>query len=209
MPLQNRVNPYGNIEAVSARGTLMGNRGLLHNKRREVTRPWQKGKPWITCRLEFKGSRRTLMSPGRYTELFFLDEATALAAGHRPCAECRREDFNHFKQLWLEANPDRVPPGSKSIKPIDQAIFDDCFPNGENRSHYTAESADLPDGVMVAIDGTPWLLWNGSALRWSFEGYTERVPRPTGSLSVITPRSTVNAIAAGYIPAVHDSAQQF
>ncbi len=208
MPLRNRVNPYGDIEAVSARGALMGNRGILHNKRQEVTRAWQKSKPWITCRLAFKGRRRTLMTPGAYTELFFLDEATALAAGHRPCAECRREDFSRFKQLWLEANPGRVPHCSKSIKPIDQAIFDDCFSDALTRSFYTAVAPELPDGTMVVIDDSPWLLWNGSALRWSFEGYVERVLRPTSRLTVLTPRSTVNTIAAGYVPAVHESAQQ-
>ncbi|SFM25500.1 hypothetical protein [Marinobacter zhejiangensis] len=103
MPLQNRVNPKGIIESNSARGTLMGNRGVLHNASKEVTRLF-KTKAWITCALEFKGRQRTLMSPGAYTELFFLDEVAAFAAGHRPCVEYRRARYNEFRNAWSVAN---------------------------------------------------------------------------------------------------------
>ena len=103
MPLQNRVNPRGTIEQSSARGTYMGNRGVLHNGKRELTRQF-KTKAWIICLLEFKGRKRELMTPGRYTELFFLDEVTAFAAGHRPCAECRRKRYNEFRDAWQAAN---------------------------------------------------------------------------------------------------------
>src|SRR4051812_48029475 len=102
MPLQNRVNPSGELFRSPARGTLMGNRGgAIHNREQEIVRQY-KSRSWIACQLEFKGRRREVMSPGRYTELFFLDEATALAAGHRPCAECRRERFNAFKSAWKQ-----------------------------------------------------------------------------------------------------------
>ena len=102
--MQNRVNPYGKIIETEARGAWMGNRGLLHNENKEIVRPY-KLKAWITCLLQFKGRQREIMSPNRYTELFFLDEATALAAGHRPCFECRKEDYNKFKSLWIKGNP--------------------------------------------------------------------------------------------------------
>ena len=100
MPLQNRVDPHGAIFRSPARGTFMGNRGALHNDRQEIVRPF-KVERWIACVLEFKGRQRTVMAPGRYTELFFLDEAVALAAGHRPCAECRRDRFNAFRKAWM------------------------------------------------------------------------------------------------------------
>src|SRR5580698_8654486 len=103
MHLQNRVDPFGNLIRTHARGTLMGNRGgALHNSQREIVRNY-KSRRWITCVLEFRGRRRTVMSERRYTELFFLDEAVALAAGHRPCAECRRERFNAFKEAWVRS----------------------------------------------------------------------------------------------------------
>jgi len=102
--LQNRVDPFGNILKTSARGLWMGNRGILHNDRKELLRPF-KLKAWITCKLQFNGRKREVMTPNRYTELFFMDEATSFAAGHRPCFECRREDYKKFKTLWLKGNP--------------------------------------------------------------------------------------------------------
>ncbi len=186
----------------------MGNRGVLHNGRKALVRTSQKGKPWITCKLEFKGRRRSLMTPGSYTELFLLDEATAFAAGHRPCAECRRDDFNRFKTLWLRANPDRVPAGTKAIGPIDAALREDCYAGKEQRTFYRADGAALPGGTMIEIDHSPWLLWQGQILRWSFDGYTEVQPRPSGLVDVITPQSVVNILSLGYIPAVHKTAEK-
>src|SRR5271165_1152863 len=104
MPRQNRVTPFGEIVAVPERGTFMGNRGNLHNAEGHIKRTWQV-KRWLVCLLEFKGRKRTVMRPGFYTELFFLDEATALAAGHRPCAECRRERYNDFRKAWQSSHP--------------------------------------------------------------------------------------------------------
>src|SRR3978361_1384995 len=115
--LQNRVDPFGNIINTSARGALMGNRGLLHNDKQTLVRTF-KLKAWITCKLEFKERKRTVMAPNQYTELFFLDEATSFAAGHRPCFECRREDYNRFKTNWLKGNPEYSFNGKTSIKEI-------------------------------------------------------------------------------------------
>src|ERR687885_1053495 len=103
VPLRNRVTPYGEIVAVAGRGTLMGNRGRLHDAQRQIVRDWQVRR-WIACRLQFRGRHREVMTPGRYTELFFLDEATALADGHRPCAECQRGRYRLFREIWAAAN---------------------------------------------------------------------------------------------------------
>ncbi len=114
MPLQNRVDPHGQLHAVSARGTFMGNRGRLHNAEQQIVSPW-KIKPWITCALSFKGYQRgRMMMQNSYTELFFLDEPTAYAAGHRPCAECRRPAYKLFKEAWARTFPEQqdLPDGS-------------------------------------------------------------------------------------------------
>src|SRR5512146_245181 len=103
MPLQNRVDPYGKLHAVAARGAWMGNRGILHDDARRIVAPWRL-KRWITCTLIFRGRQREVFAPRRYSELFFLDEATSFAAGHRPCAECRRERYNEFRAAWSAAN---------------------------------------------------------------------------------------------------------
>ena len=126
MPLQNRVSPRGDVIAVAARGALMGNRGRLHDATRQVVRRQVSSyRAWVTCLLAFKGRRRTVMAPGRYTELFFLDEATALAAGHRPCGECRRADYRRFKTAWLAGNPGRGLAGAVPIAAIDLELHGD------------------------------------------------------------------------------------
>lgn len=201
MPLQNRVDPYGVLFRTPARGTMMGNRGgALHNDSREIVRPW-KTRRWITCVLEFKGRRRTVMSPRRYTELFFLDEAVAFAAGHRPCAECRRERFNAFKAAWshdpvladaidLELHPHRVA--------------------HRKQVTYRAPIDSLPNGAFVEIDRSPWLVWNGALLLWTPAAYTERRDRPKGAaVTVLTPRPIVDCFRRGYIPQIHQSAHAF
>src|SRR5512141_2915473 len=121
MPRQNRVTPFSKLIATPARGTLMGNRGALHNDQGQIRRQFQ-GQRWIICLLEFKGRRRSIMMPGQYTELFFLDEATALAAGHRPCAECQRERFNLFREFWAAANPELAGAARPAATVIDAAL---------------------------------------------------------------------------------------
>ena len=196
--------------ATSARGTLMGNRGRLHDDERRIVRSVVGGyRAWVTCVLSFKGRRRRVMTPGRYTELFFLDEATALAAGHRPCGECRRADFLRFKQAWARGNPGRGVTATARIGLLDLELHHDRLAPDRHPRTFESDMARLPDGVFLAgaDPGAALLVWRGSLWTWSPAGYVRaraRVPR--GTVTVLTPRSTVNAIAAGYVPMVHPSA---
>jgi hypothetical protein len=208
-PLQNRVTPFGDLIATPARGTLMGNRGRLHDPGRRVVRRIAGGyRAWVTCLLAFRGRHREVMAPNRYTELFFLDEATAMAAGHRPCGECRQADFRRFKAAWLVANRDRGLGPDVLIGAIDRELHRDRLePDGRPRT-YVAELGSIPDGVFVVLPGVAeaLLLWRGSVVPWSPAGYgaVRRAPRGQRA-TVLTPRSTVRTIAAGYVPAVHPS----
>src|SRR5262249_35689626 len=155
-PLQNRVTPFGEIIAVPQRGTLMGNRGgCFHRPDKTLgARRWV-SRRWIACVLEFRGRHREVMAPGRYTELFFLDEATALAAGPRPCAECCRDDHERFKDAWRRGNPgERLPPGA-SIDALDAVLHRERVRPDRSKVTYRARLGDLPDGVFVALDDDP------------------------------------------------------
>ncbi|MBK8559449.1 hypothetical protein [Candidatus Amarobacter glycogenicus] len=209
-PLQNRVDPFGAIHAVPERGTMFGNRGgCMHTESQQLRgRPWTNER-WICCVLEFKGRRRELMQPGRYTELFFLDEATAFAAGHRPCMECRRPDARRFIEAWSSAY---LPPGQslRTVSHIDQIAHRERI-DRLTKTQKTARVrlSTLPDGVFVALDAArdePRLLWRGRLHRWSFAGYTgsEPIPRDDAA-TLLTPPSFAVAFAAGYEPAVHIS----
>jgi hypothetical protein len=205
VPRQNRVTPFGGIVATTERGTLMGNRGLLHDGGGRITRPWRERR-WIICLLRFKGRKRQVMSPGHYTELFFLDEAMALAAGHRLCAECRRERFVAFRDAWLRGNEGASP---LTAPDIDRRLHAERLGPGGTKRTYQAGLDGLPGGVFVRLPGgeRAWLLWNGLLLAWSAGGYRERVRRPRGvEVAVLTPPSTVAAVRAGFAPAVHASA---
>jgi hypothetical protein len=195
MPLQNRVTPFGDVIATPARGTLWGNRGVLHNEERHIVRGWQVRR-WIACLLEFKGRHRSdPMPPGRFTGLFFLDEPTALAAGHRPCAECRREDYNRFRDLWSDSHP-----GAPSMADDMDLVLhaERVGPRGSKRIH-PAKLSDLPDGTMIVEDETAWLVAGRELLQWTPFGYDRRRPR-TGSrtVGVLTPPSIVSVIRLGY-----------
>ncbi len=200
MALQNRVTPFGEIVAIETRGLAMGNRGRLHDDRRRIVRFTQVPR-WLVCVLEFRGRHRQVMRPGYYTELFFLDEATALSAGHRPCAECRSQAYRRFRALWEERFGGPAPAG------VIDAQLDGERRDGERKRTYRAAIDGLPDGAFVAIDGAAWLALGRELLAWSAHGYTERRARPRhGDVDVLTPRSTVAIIAAGYSPELHPSA---
>ena len=202
MPLQNRVTPFGDLVADEARGLLMGNRGILHDGAQRIVRHYQ-GRRWIACVTEFRGRRRTVMRPGSYTELFFLDEATALAAGHRPCAECRHADYVRFREAWSSWHPD----ATVNADTMDVELHQDRLAGRAAKRVYAADAGTLPDGVFFVFDQRPSLLWKDGALAWSPAGYGERHPRPREVVPVLTPLSIVRTIEAGYRPAVHPTAE--
>jgi hypothetical protein len=212
MTLQNRVDPFGNIHAVPERGTFMGNRGgCMHTDDQKLTgRPWVNAR-WITCRLDYKGWHREVMQPRRYTELFFLDEATAFAAGHRPCMLCRREDARLFAKAWAEANQPGRP--LDSIDVLDRALHAERVDAAARRQRTTrAVLGGLPDGTLVTLDadpGAPLLVRDRVLWRWTFAGYGDPAAiagdRARAEVTLLTPPSVVEAFKAGYRPAAHPS----
>ena len=208
MTLQNRVTPFGDIVAVLDRGTLMGNRGILHNNAKKLVRTHASRRDWMTCALSFKGWKQELMRPGSYTQLFFLDEATALAAGHRPCSTCRRAASNAFKTAWLAAG--LAPPDQKlSVAAIDTVMHQDRIDRSGRKRTYTARSSDLPAGTMIALHREPeaaWLVFNDHLVRWTAAGYSEVRSTSNEIVDVLTPASTVRVLAAGYPVDTHGSA---
>jgi hypothetical protein len=196
MPLQNRATPLGELVADPGRGLVYGNRGCLHDARGRIRRRYN-GKRWIACRLEFRGWRRgRLMQPGKFTELFFLDEATAFAAGHRPCALCRRADYVRFLELVGEAGADAV----------------DARLHRERMGHKRVVALEeLPNGAFVSEDDAPWLVLAERLLRWTPGGYVDGRPRPKRAEAVlVTPPSLVSVLRAGWnpvVPLLHPSAR--
>jgi hypothetical protein len=207
MPRQNRVTPLGELVADSARGLVYGNRGCLHDETGRIRRRYS-GKRWIGCRLEFRGwLRRPLLQPGRFTELFFLDEATAFAAGHRPCALCRRADSDRFTEIWRTLHPGQV--GADAIDA--QLHAERVDPATRAHRLHRAPLDELPDGAFVLVDGTPRLVLGAELLRWTPAGYTECSPRPAGAEAVlVTPPLLVAVLRAGWeplVPLLHPSAR--
>jgi hypothetical protein len=179
----------------------MGNRGILHNARREIVRDWQVRR-WIACRLEFRGRRRHVMTPGSYTELFFLDEAVALADGHRPCAECRRADYRAFQAAWAKVHPG----ASTSADVIDGVLQSERRIRAGVKRTYIAAIETLPDGTFVVDRGRAWLMLGDCMFAWSAGGYAETHRRPSaGEVTVLTPRSIVGVLRVGYHTGVHPS----
>lgn len=203
MALQNRVTPTGEIVADPARGLFMGNRGILHDDARRLGKARWRHKNWIICLLAFKGRRRDVMSPRRYTELFFLDEAVALAAGHRPCAECRRDRYRAFVAAWMAAaGHDGPPPRARELDAALHAARID--PAIRRQRAYLADLAGLPDGVFVRLEDAPLLVLGDRLLPWTHGGYGGAVARPSGGpVCVLTPRPAVAAMTAGYRPELH------
>ena len=201
MSRQNRVTPLGELVADPARGLVYGNRGCLHDANGRIVRRYN-GKRWIACRLEFRDWKRgQLMQPGKFTELFFLDEATAFAAGHRPCALCRRPDYERFLDLWGR------PAGADAV---DARLHEERLANRSRRLH-DAQIDELPDGAFVMYEEAPWIVLGSRLLRWSPGGYVKALSRPErGDVSVITPPSLVATLRHGWegaVPLLHPSAE--
>jgi len=202
--LQNRVDPFGTIFKTKARGTLMGNHGVIHNHQQEIRRSF-KHKAWIACTLEFKGRWRPVMSPNQYTELFFLDEATAFAAGHRPCSECRRDDFKRFKSCWIQGNPEYGFNMKTSVQEIDAVLHRERIAGDKSKVTFgTKSSLEIPDGCFIVLNERPMVVCQGLLYTWTPFGYEEKIPIPEApTLTVLTPKSIVNAFRAGYSPRIH------
>jgi hypothetical protein len=204
MPLQNRVTPTGDITATPHRGMFTGNRGIIHNPAtKTLTRRWA-GKAWITCVCEFRGRRREVMGSRSWTELFFLDEATAFAAGHRPCFFCRRDDANRFRAAWQEGN------GVTNIlaREMDAVLHDERLEARAKRLHQLSSPLEeLPDGAMLQQGAGSYLIVQGRALLWSAAGYRQ-AENAFQDATLLTPPSTLRALSAGYRPVLHPSAQR-
>ncbi len=205
MALQNRVTPLGDLVADPARGLVYGNRGCLHDAEGRVRRRFGV-KRWIACRLEFRGRRRCpLLQPGRYTELFFLDEVTALAAGHRPCAECRREDYDRLVAIWRDLHPGQVGADAMDV----QLHAERLEPATNERRFHRLPEGELPDGAFVLEDDEPWLVLGADLWRWTPSGYAGSRPRrASGRALAITPPSLLAVLDSGWrplVPLVHPS----
>jgi hypothetical protein len=202
------VTPFGDLIAVPERGTFMGNRGILHDHEGRIKRAWQV-KRWLVCVLEFRGRKRTVMTPNRYTELFFLDEATALAAGHRPCAECQHARYIAFRDTWAKGRGDvqLTRPGADEM---DNVLHAERVGPTRSKEFFVSPLDELPDGVLIVrpdVSDQAWLVLKDHLRRWTPAGYGEHTSRPRNTeVKVLTPRSTVAAIRAGYTPEIHPSA---
>ena len=204
MPLQNRVTPFGEIIATPARGLFTGNRGIIHDPhtRTLLKKRWSL-KCWLICKLRYKNFHREPMARRSWTELFFLDEATALAAGHRPCFYCSRAEVEAFRAAWAEGNGGPIPAAPE----MDAILHRERLQQRRKRIHaIPGKPAQLPTGTMLAADDDSFLIADGHALRWSPSGYkaAKDLPRFTGML---TPPSTLAALRAGYRPVLHPSAR--
>ena len=207
MPLQNRATPLGDLVADPGRGLVYANRGCLHDGQGRIRRRYN-GRRWLACRLQFRGWHRgPLMQPGRFTELFFLDEATSFAAGHRPCALCRREDYNRLTTIWRDLHPGQV--GADAIDA--QLHAERLDPLTRRQRHHDAKLDDLPDGAFVLHDDAPYLVLGGHLLRWAVAGYSTRIARPADDHArLITPPSLLAILRDGAprsVPFLHPSAQ--
>jgi hypothetical protein len=205
MPLQNRVSPFGELQASPARGLLFGNRGgRFHTDLKTLTARRWVSRRWICCVLDFKGRQRDVW--GRfYTELFFLDEPTALAAGHRPCFECRRKDAEAFAGTWRVARRLRARPSADAM---DEVLHDERLRGPDKRLHRRGIDA-LPDGAFVTLDGEAFAVRGNALLRWTQIGYDAGKPRPRRiAVDVLTPPAILAALSAGYQPHWHPSANR-
>jgi len=203
MPLQNRVTPFGNIEANPARGMFAGNRGIIHDPAtRTLTRRWST-KAWLVCVCWFQDRRREVMAGRSWTELFFLDEAVALAAGHRPCFYCRREDAERFRDAFAAGRNIAVPGAPE----MDAMLHAERLDRSRKRIHPLHEPIEsLAEGTFLAADGAALLVAGGGLRVWTHDGYQPAPPAATID-GMLTPPSTLAALRAGYRPILHPSAR--
>jgi hypothetical protein len=206
VPLQNRVDPFGELIATFARGLFLGNRGgRFHRDDQTLGKRRWASRQWICCVLRFKNRHHPVWRD-RYTALFFLDEVTALAAGHRPCFECRRADAKLFAEKWAQAKGGAVPHAPE----MDVVLQSERL-NGRAQRTHSLPINDLPDATVVALPGkpgAPFALRGSNLLRWTEHGYVEKVARPHGVVQVLTPPSILGVLGAGYLPLWHPSADQ-
>lgn len=211
MPLQNRVSPFSILTATPDRGAWTGNRGVIHNANKEIIRN-HAVKYWITCVLEYKDFKRKVMTPCRWTELFFLDEATAFSAGHRPCGFCRNADFKRFKNLWLEANGEKYSLDKNTkIDTIDAFIHQERIDENGKQKTYFAKLSTLPSGTFINLneDSKAYLWYQKNLYEWSFSGYKKVLKfEPNQEVRILTPYSYVETFRAGYFPQVHLSVKK-
>lgn len=201
MTLQNRVLPTGEIRAIPARGTFTGNRGVLHDDQRRLGTARWRHKAWITCALQFKDFHRVPMTPGRWTELFFLDEAVALAAGHRPCAYCRRPAFNAWREAWTKAT------GVRAFAPdMDACLHKARVRRDRSQVRHAAVADSLPAGAFLLWQDRPHLVTARGIHPYSPEGYGAPLTRPEGMVTVLTPEPTIAVLRHGFRPELHQSA---
>ena len=200
--LQNRVNPVGELIKTKARGAWLGNRGVIHDEHKEIVRPY-KVKAWITCVLAFRGRHREIMQPDRWTELFFLDEATAFSAGHRPCFQCRYKDHMRFKEYWLKGNPAYGFDMQTPVAKIDDVIHKERIAKDRSKITYEAHIDNLPNGTFAMYDDKPYLIYDKQLYEWGPAGYAKAIALPgVKVVTVLTPRSVVNMFNAGYVAQV-------
>ena len=206
MPLQNRVTPFGEIVAIPQRGMFTGNRGIIHDPATKslLTRRWT-NKAWLICSCEYEGRRREVMAARSWTELFFLDEAVALAAGHRPCFRCRREAAGAFRAAWAAA----IGMENPSAAAMDAVLHRERLDHGHKRIHAVpAPLSELPDGAVVVASGAAYTVAGGRGFRWSERGYLP--PRKIGRADgMLTPPSTLMALHSGYRPVLHPTIDMY
>lgn len=200
MPLQNRVLPTGDIVAIPARGTMTGNRGILHREDKVLGPSRWTHKAWICCALEWQGRKRDVMTGRNWTELFFLDEAVAMAAGHRPCGYCRRNSYKAFQDAWQT-----IGLGSVNAKAMDNVLHAArILPGTRSQQTYCAEFRNLPNGTFLRQDASAMLRWDNQTFRFGAEGYEAvKDPAPTDQVEVLTAKPMVKVLQAGFVPKVH------
>jgi hypothetical protein len=200
MYLQNRVTPFGDIVAIPQRGMFTGNRGIIHDPAtKSLLRRRSASKTWLVCNCEYKGRHRKVMAGRSWTELFFLDEAIALSAGHRPCFLCRRAAANAFRAAWATATGAEEP----SAAAIDDVLHRERLDRGQKFIHAVpAPLTELPDGAVIVESGAAYTVAGGQAFRWTARGYElpQKISRADG---LLTPPSTLKALQAGYRPVLH------